>query len=123
MNLNKLQTYESTIIHLSNTDIRSDSRILKEIVSISKLPRTKVVGIGIKDTEDIDRHCDLDNIISLRVWSINIKYLPRPIRYFFVQLEFFFKSINLIRSKSPDIIHCHDTLFLPIAYFFKDSQN
>ena len=39
------------IIHLTHTEINFDNRILKEIDSISKLPNSEILGIGIKLNE------------------------------------------------------------------------
>ena len=108
------------ILHLTQTDIRSDSRILKEI-SAAKDFGYEVVGIGIRLGEDTAESglVNLDKIVSIPLLSKRLVYLPKIIQHSLVFVEYFARSFVLsIRSK-PDIIHCNDTLVLPIGILVK----
>jgi len=110
------------ILHLTHTDINSDSRILKEMHSIAKSNNTyNVNGIGVIQSEKTNYTTNVDNIdiysISLRTrkW----RFLPTTIRHicslFELTSKMFFKAIKL----KPEVIHCHDTLVLPLGGIVK----
>ena len=43
---------KKTVLHLSHTDIRSDSRILKELIAINSSNDINLYAIGIKSNGD-----------------------------------------------------------------------
>lgn len=110
------------ILHLTHTDINSDSRILKEMHSIAKSNSTyRVSGIGVIQDEKAN---STDDVAGIDIYSIvlrtrNWKFLPRVIRHTcsLIELTFkmFFKAIKL----KPQVIHCHDTLVLPLGVMVK----
>jgi glycosyltransferase involved in cell wall biosynthesis len=108
------------ILHLSPTDIRYDSRILKELQSLENLDDCKVIAYGIDDDEGHLYGANQSaNIRTFKLLSKTFLFLPRPIRYFLNLLEAMFRlTIPAIRTK-PAIVHCHDTLFLPIALIIR----
>ena len=110
------------VLHLTQTDINSDSRILKEMNSIALANNTySVSGIGVilnrgeKHTKSSDK-LDIHSIIlNSREW----KFLPGVLRHSCSLIELtskmFFKSMKL----KPKIIHCNDTLVLPLGVMVK----
>ncbi len=110
------------ILHLTHTDINSDSRILKEMNCIDNSHNMWVVsGIGVQLDEET--HNTQENI-SLNIYSIDLKtrcwrFLPTPLRHTCslveLTIKMVFKSINL----KPKVIHCHDTLVLPLGVIVK----
>jgi glycosyltransferase involved in cell wall biosynthesis len=108
------------ILHISHTDIRVDSRILKELEAISSIESSEVIGFGIDDGLKKKFVGGFSfNIISFRLRSKNFKFLPKSVRHLFNYLEaLFLMLIPGIRLK-PKIVHCHDTLFLPIGVLIK----
>ena len=112
------------VLHLTHTDINKDPRIIKSIKAIDKLSSTEVFGIGIqhsglyarrfetKDSADI-------NSVSLKLFSKKLTFLPNIFRHLFTLLEFLIRSFFIINKFKPSVIHCHDTLALPIAILFK----
>jgi len=107
------------ILHISPTDIRYDSRILKELEAIKKLPDSVIFAFGINDREGHKYDSSFSNVKTFDLLSKKMKCLPRPIRYFFNTIEAFFKFIVPMYKFNPSIIHCHDTLYLPIAIIGK----
>lgn len=108
------------ILHISHTDIRSDSRILKEMNSIlNGYKDCRLLGIGIQYAENQHR-TNLDD--NLDIYSIDLKsrkwrFLPTVIRHFISLLELLLKMPFLIIKVRPDVIHCHDIMVLPIGVF------
>lgn len=107
------------ILHLTHTDIRSDSRILKEMRAATKAGYT-VHGIGIELSEGAKNVNESDfGIETLKIRSRSFTFLPKVARHALTFLEFFFKAFRHSLSFRPAVIHANDTLVLPIAAFVK----
>lgn len=107
-------------LHVSHTDINYDSRILKEMSALAK-KGYEVYGIGINIKEgaaltEIDFKA---NIQAISLISRKFTLLPRTLRHIISLIEIILKMLpRAIRSK-PKIIHCHDTLVLPLGVIIK----
>ncbi|GAA3706799.1 glycosyltransferase [Oceanisphaera sediminis] len=107
------------ILHLTHTDVRSDSRILKEMESAYSNGYS-VHGVGIRLNEGTKNiNCDNYNIVILNINSKKLIFLPAFLRHFFTLIEFFIKSIFHSLKIKPDLIHCNDTLVFPVGVFVK----
>jgi glycosyltransferase involved in cell wall biosynthesis len=107
------------ILHLTHTDIRSDSRILKEMQS-AITNGYSVYGIGIRLSEgSTASNVDLDNVTALNIRSKKLVFLPDFLRHFFTLIEFFFKTVVIAVKVRADIVHCNDTLVLPVGCIIK----
>jgi glycosyltransferase involved in cell wall biosynthesis len=109
------------ILHLTHTDLRFDNRILKELMVLSDLDHYNVFALGVFSQEEA---AYAPNILRADVKNIKLFlnyffFIPRSIRYFFILIEisirFFFNSLKI----KPDIVHCHDTMILPIGVLIK----
>jgi glycosyltransferase involved in cell wall biosynthesis len=106
------------ILHLSHTDIRSDSRILKEMKSASD-SGFKVSGIGLASKEKSIDVLSETSIISLEVFFRQVKFIPRGVRGVLIYLEVSFRILIEVIKCYPTIIHCNDFLMLPISVLGK----
>lgn len=110
------------ILHLTHTDIDSDSRILKEMSSIAKANSSYYVsGIGVTREEDSNA---IDEGLGFSTYSIVLKsrkltFLPTVIWHLFALIELVFKVIYKAIQLKPDVVHCHDTLVLPSGAIVK----
>ncbi|PUE63751.1 glycosyltransferase [Arcobacter caeni] len=110
------------ILHLTHTDILHDARILKEMQTITNSNRAyNVHGIGVvldegstatSDSEGIDVHAI---ILKSRAW----KFLPTVLRHILTLFELTFKMFFQALRLKPDVVHCHDTLVLPLGVVIK----
>lgn len=108
------------ILHLSPTDIRYDSRILKELEVLTNLDNCLITAFGIEDNSDPSRYsASTCNIETFALISKKLFFISRPIRYFFNLIEAIFRLTPALVMYRPNIVHCHDTLFLPIALIGK----
>lgn len=115
-----MKVEQTKILHISPTDIRYDSRILKEINSLKKIDNCFIKAFGISENEGHNyKNHSTNHIVSFTLISKKFKFLPRPIRYSIAGLEAFILMIIPIIKFKPKIIHCHDTLFLPLGVFSK----
>ena len=115
----------TNILHLSHTNISSDSRILKEMTSIKNYKKNlKVFGLGINrvefgNTKNLIEQ-DLE-INDLALFTNKIKFLPKFIKRIIIFIEFYIKVFfKCHKSKiKPKVIHCHDVISLPISFLIK----
>lgn len=108
------------ILHLSHTDISSDARILKEMISLTQIaPVKKVYGIGIKDinSRTVSLHPSLD-VRSILPFFKCLTY-PRLLRHLLIYSEVALKMLLGAIRLRPGVIHCHDVTMLPIAVLAK----
>ena len=105
---------------MSHTDINFDNRILKEMAALANIENFYIHGIGVveNETKTYKPNHGL-NIFTVSLKSKKFTFFPRPMRYFLNYVEAFFKILPLLFKFKPAIIHCHDTLFLPIGFVAK----
>jgi glycosyltransferase involved in cell wall biosynthesis len=111
---------EKKILHISPTDIRYDSRILKELKSLESIENTVLLAYGINDDEGHDYQVSLlDYVKTYTLYTKKMRFFPRPLRYALNLIEAIIRLTIPAVKYRPDIVHCHDTLFLPIALLVK----
>jgi glycosyltransferase involved in cell wall biosynthesis len=110
------------ILHLTHTDIRFDNRIIKEIDALSQVPEYDLYGIGLVRDEGAANH-DVAHlrasIINLKLTFRGVRYLPKFLKHTLIFIEFLIKTLKYSLKINPDVIHCHDTLVLPIGVFLR----
>jgi glycosyltransferase involved in cell wall biosynthesis len=108
------------VLHITPTDVSYDSRILKELTALERLENCEFKAFGIDDDEGHRYEVTpLPYVRTFKLFTKKMGLLPRPIRYILNLIEAFCRlTIPAIRYQ-PSIIHCHDTLYLPIALFTK----
>tara|TARA_A100001388_G_C28758942_1_gene496556 strand:- start:932 stop:2068 length:1137 start_codon:yes stop_codon:yes gene_type:complete len=108
------------IIHISHTDIRYDSRILKQLKSLSLLKGFYILGIGINSTEkNKDKIEDGYLIENIKLKTKSALKINRSLLYTinFIEANFIFTAKLLFLK--PRVIHCHDTFLLISAFIIK----
>ncbi len=104
------------VLHLSHTDIKEDSRILKEMQSISSGLSCKVYGIGVELNESkVAININNLNIYLIKTKSRGLTILPEPLIHILLLLEVTFKMYRRASKVKAHIIHCHDTVVLPLG--------
>ena len=109
------------VLHLTHTDINSDSRILKELESLSKNKKVRITALGVHMNEENKKYKKIEHV---KIYSINLNsrkliFLPAFIKHSLSVIELTLKMIfNSFKAK-PSIIHCHDTLVLPLGVLVK----
>jgi glycosyltransferase involved in cell wall biosynthesis len=107
-------------LHLTHTDIESDSRILKEMGALA-VAGYKISGLGVALNEGSQKSpiAFSADIGAIKLISRQWTFLPRTLRHVVSLFELVAKMLpNAIRKK-PDIVHCHDTLVLPLGVIVK----
>jgi glycosyltransferase involved in cell wall biosynthesis len=109
------------LLHITNTDARFDSRILKELESLTNLKEYdyELMVYGIQDIQyDTYNNLKIQYIRTFRLVTKKLNFLPRSILYPLIFLESILRLTIPTLKYRPNVIHCHDTLFLPIALVF-----
>jgi glycosyltransferase involved in cell wall biosynthesis len=106
------------VLHISHTDIRTDGRILKELNSLVLVNNYVIHAYGLnrgdeKRMSDINPKVKIKSFTSL---SLKLRFLPRPIKFGLLFLESSIKILFNGLLLKPNIIHCHDALFLPLGF-------
>ncbi len=112
------------ILHLTHTDVTTDNRILKQIIALLKIKNYKVSCFGIKLKEGSSKSSFKikANIVNISLIT-KIKIIPKTLRHFLMFFELFIRFSLLSLKVKPNIIHCHDTLVLPIGVFLSKIFN
>lgn len=119
MEFANLKCVHKKILHISHTDVRVDSRILKQMRGASA-NGYEVVGIGVQDVERVVDTSALDlNIITVKLRTKRLTFMPKLLRHLLVFLEFYFRIFWTCLKIRPDLVHCNDTLVLPIGLSIK----
>lgn len=110
------------ILHLTHTDIAYDSRILKEIESLSKSPEPYVVsGIGVARSAGacLSESSESMDIEAVTLISSKLRFMPRLLMHIFSVIEITVKIFFKALCRKPAAIHCHDTVVLPVGVLLK----
>lgn len=110
------------VLHLSHTDINFDSRILKEMSALSEYEnKYSLYGIGVAMDEGLAASAQSASlkIDCIQLKSRSFRFLPTFIRHAFSLVELSVKMSLKSVGIRPKIIHCHDTLVLPLGVFLK----
>ncbi|MEM7093773.1 MAG: glycosyltransferase [Actinomycetota bacterium] len=104
------------VLHLTHTDVRIDSRILKEMNSLATTLHCSVTGIGID--RDRDLAANDPGTITLEAIDLiarKLRFVPGPVRQALAMLEYSARVVFRAARSRPDVVHCHDTGVLPVG--------
>lgn len=108
------------VLHLSNTEITSDSRIIKQVKAVGDLEDCNVYAFGVTASDRNEQtRISNTNIIGIFLYSRIFRLMPRAIRYFFEMIEFTTRALQFALKLKPALIHCHDTFVLPSGWLCK----
>lgn len=105
------------ILHLTHTDVRVDSRILKELRALEEVGVYELHAIGIAELGSKGGISTVHSahVRSLQVFFRSIRWMPAHLRYALIYLETWMRILAQGVAIRPRLIHCHDTPLLPIA--------
>ena len=110
------------VLHLSQTNIKYDSRILKEMLALdSSELDLQLFGIGAELENTTHKESDLNglNILTINLLSRKLnssfKFVRRFLSVFELTAKMFYQALKF----KPAIIHCHDTAVLPLGVILK----
>lgn len=114
------QSVKKKILYLTQTDILSDSRILKSMRSAYDSDYEPCgIGVALNEGSALDKNAKTLNINSIKLFSLKLNFLPKIIRHTLSLMEMIAKlTLKSIKYK-PDLIHCNDTLVLPLGVLIK----
>lgn len=112
------------ICHLTHTDVLKDSRVLKQLVSLSDgLQNLNVYAIGVKSPTGPENLLVSDKIKVISITPVPRWLRPKLFRHMLVFLKLCIYMLVYLVKVKPRIIHCHDTLVLPIGLIYKQLSN
>jgi len=106
------------IVHLTHTEPRNDSRILKAMAA-SRRAGFEPFALGVA-AEDLGKQDQSDEkCVVLSLATRQGRFIPGAIRHLLVCLELYLRALPRILRAKPNIIHCNDVAVLPLAAFGK----
>lgn len=106
-----------TVLHISNTNINHDGRIIKQIEALKESGlKLNVIGLGVYQEEDKEREDygkEMEGSLIKNLTTDKLNFLPRALKYIFMLIEFTFKAYFYGKKVKADIVHCHDAFALP----------
>lgn len=113
------------ILHFTNTDVRYDNRIIKELESLAANTNYKIYAIGVEMNENTSYSKIKKQVTvkSLKLLTNILSWMPRALRYSFVMVELNLKLIYCGLKMKPHLVHCHDTMVLPAGTIIKIFTN
>lgn len=107
-------------IHITLTDFRNESRLLKEITSLDNehiFDEFLVVALGAVDLEEIEQKASNFKVERLNLWS---RGLPKSAPFQIIKfLEFMLRSFTALYIEKPTVINIHTLALLPLGVFSK----
>ena len=105
------------ILHLTHTDIRVDSRILKELSALQANDCYQLHAIGVAEYGTLAGLDDVHGakIVSIRLWCRSARWLPASVRHVLALMEMLVRFLVAAWPIRPSLIHCHDTPLLPMG--------
>ena len=112
---------KQTILHLSHTDIRCDSRILKELQALEAIENCELVGIGARLDEGSAAGINQirATIHSIVLLASKLRFLPGALKNLLKLIELTLRMGAIGLRSRLAIVHCHDTLVLPAGVLIK----
>jgi len=112
------------VLHLTHTNPNTDNRILKQLSALSKNSKYSIYCFGINISEGSS---ETKVNVKAEVTTIELffksNYIYRPIRHMLMLVELCTRFTLLSLKIRPDVIHCHDTLVLPVGVFLSKIFN
>jgi glycosyltransferase involved in cell wall biosynthesis len=107
-------------LHITLTEFRNESRVLKEVTSILKLGHIQHAYIVALHSNDLDEHEEIGGRISIRRFKLKSRLLSRGLMIQAIKyLEFVFKVLIYSRKKNIGIVNIHALDLLVLGYLFK----
>ena len=108
------------VLHLSHTDIATDSRILK-CMAAAKDAGYSVTGIGVSDSGGVAAGMPLSGVyvVSVRLLSNGLSVISRHLANVVKPVEYILRVVGQGIRLKPSIIHCNDVSALPAATLLK----
>jgi glycosyltransferase involved in cell wall biosynthesis len=108
---------KTRVLHLTHTDLRYDSRILKELSVLKLNKKLLIKAIGIRGVDLLNNKStpiekEYTNFI---LYSKLFKILSRRLSSFLCLFEFYLRLTLIGILFRPRIIHCHDNLVLSVG--------
>lgn len=107
-------------LHISITEFRNESRVLKQATTISSLSKIEHVFIAALHAEDLKKEEVIAEKISLKRFTLKTRgfsrgLLAQILKYF----EFVFRVLFFYKKKNIGIVNIHALGLLPLGYLLK----
>lgn len=107
-------------IHITLTEFRNESRVIKETSALLRhgiFEKITIIALGASDLPEHEQIGERSHVVRIRLKTRN---LPKhPLFQIFKYLEFSIKCINIIRQLKPRVVNIHGLALLGLASYSK----
>ena len=107
------------VLHIVLNEFKPDNRVRKEALSLSKNDYSVQISALYKKGRQIHEHTSGIDVYRLKLWTD--RFSNNQFLQAFKYIEYTYKLIH--KFKNIDIIHCHDTAPLLMAFLYKIVKN
>ena len=107
-------------LHISLTDFRYESRILKQINSLRLVPAINDIYIAALQKENLVTEVVIEKNIFLKRFTLATrKFGSNPVIKILMYLEFILRVLFFYREKNIHVVNIHSAFMLPVGCLFK----
>ena len=111
-------------IHITLTEFRNESRVLKEISSLETsrvFDSFTVISLG---ADDLSKEEVINSKAKIQRVNLISRKLPKSSFFQMIKfIEFIFKSFLIIKNENPDVVNVHTLSLLPFGWLLKKTLN
>ena len=107
-------------LHISLTEFRNESRVLKQTNSLADNGFFKHIYIAALHADDLKKEQNYSDKITCKRFSLTTRKLPKNfIVQLFKYLEYCFRVLFYYRNKNINVVNVHSLALLPLGYVLK----
>ena len=107
-------------LHISLTELRHASRVLKEVSSIKKIVSIDTVYVASLHGNDLETNFELESHILVKRFRLITRNLNKSLFFQAIKyIEFFLKISLFYKNKNIRIVNVHTLALLPFGYLLK----
>lgn len=107
-------------IHITLTEFRNESRVLKEIGSLESAGIFDAFSVIALGADDLSSDDSITSITKLRRINLMTRKLPKSSPFQLLKfVEFMFKCFLHVRQEKADVINIHALALLPLGWLLK----
>jgi len=107
-------------LHISLTEFRNESRVLKQVTSLSNAKVFENIFIASLHSDDLKETESYAENINLKRFKLTTRKLPKNfVVQVFKFIEFFFRVAFFYRKKNIDVVNVHALSLLPLGLLLK----
>ena len=112
------------LMHISHTDVRADSRILKEVNALHAVALGRLIAVGLGSAGGAPVSSTPPEVAFIALDSLarrlkRNRWIPGSVRNAIGLVHASYHMLRLGVRERPSVVHCHDVVFLHVGALLK----